>query len=235
MSDLKKRVDDSESFYNNTFLAFDFQLADFNFATLKPYFNGKHALELGPASGFMTKLLVEEFEMLDVVDGSEYLLNQIPDYKNITKTHSLFEDFHTDRKYDSIIMSHVLEHIESPVPVLKKICEWLRDTGVFLISVPNAKSIHRIVAVEMGLLKSVYELNSRDHELGHCRVYDMETLRSHVEEAGLKVKDSGGIFLKPVSNGQIDTNWTPDMIEGFYKAGKYFPDNCAEIFVVCTK
>ena len=41
--------------------------------------------------------------------------------------------------------------------------------------------------------------------------------------------------MKPVSNGQIDGNWTDQMIDGFYKLGKKFPEFCAEIFVVCTK
>tara|TARA_R110002012_G_scaffold321984_1_gene553081 strand:- start:23862 stop:24128 length:267 start_codon:yes stop_codon:yes gene_type:complete len=87
----------------------------------------------------------------------------------------------------------------------------------------------------MGLLNSIYELNSRDHELGHYRVYDMDTLKSHVTEAGFKVKETGGIFLKPVSNEQIEQHWTKEMIEGFYKAGQHFQENCAEIFLVCVK
>jgi hypothetical protein len=62
----------------------------------------------------------------------------------------------------------------------------------------------------------------------------MDLLKTDLLNAGFKIKESGGIFLKPFSNGQIDASWTPEMIEGFYKAGKYFPENCAEIFVVAT-
>jgi len=235
MNDLKKRVDDSANFYKETILNFDYQLAKFNFASLKPFFRGKTALELGPASGYMTKSLVDEFETLHLVEGSDSLLKEIPEYSNVTKYHSLFEDFETSQKYDSIIMSHVLEHIENPALVLKKICNWLADDGVFLVSVPNAKSIHRMVAVQMGLLKSEYELNERDHELGHFRVYDMDILKTQMKDAGFKIQESGGIFLKPLSNLQIENNWTPEMIEGFYKVGKYFQEYCAEIFVVCSK
>ncbi len=235
MTDLKKRVQDSANFYDESILNFDYQLANYNFASLKPFFKGKLALELGPASGYMTKSLVNEFETLHIVEGSEKLLNQIPEYKNVTKYYSLFEDFNPTQKYDSIIMSHVLEHIEDPVLLLQKIYSWLADDGVFLVSVPNAKSIHRMVAVQMGLLKTEYELNSRDNELGHFRVYDMGILKSHMIAAGFNIVESGGIFLKPLSNAQIDNNWTPEMIEGFYKMGKYFQEYCAEIFVVCSK
>jgi len=235
MKDLKQKVENSASFYKNSFLGFDYQLAEFNFRSFKPFFKGKIALELGPALGYMTKDLVKEFETLHLVEGAKELLTQIPDYPNIKKFHSLFEDFSTTNKYDTIVMGHVLEHIYNPIEVCSKIYNWLSDDGVFLVSVPNAKSIHRIVAKEMKLLKDEYELNQRDHELGHYRVYDMDLLKSHLTSSGFKILDSGGIFLKPISNKQIEDTWTPEMIEGFYETGKYFPENCAEIFVVCTK
>jgi 2-polyprenyl-3-methyl-5-hydroxy-6-metoxy-1,4-benzoquinol methylase len=183
----------------------------------------------------MTKYLTNDFEALHLVEGSLDLLQQIPDYANITKHHSMFEDFTTPLKFDTIIMSHVLEHIEQPIPVLQRIKTWLAKEGVLIISVPNARSLHRIVAVKMGLLKTEHTLNERDHALGHYRVYDTETLCAHIQKAGFKILDKGGSFLKPLSNNQIEQYWTPEMVEGFFEAGKEFPENCAEIFVVCTQ
>lgn len=231
----KKKVIDSSNFYNKSFLKFDYQLANYNFATLKPFFKGKKALELGPASGYMTKMLVNEFEMLDLVEGSLDLLQQIPFHKKIRKHHAFFEEYETDEKYDTIIMSHVLEHVKNPIQVLRRIHNWLDGDGVFLISVPNAKSIHRLVAAEMGLLESIYELNKRDRELGHYRVYDIDSLKKDVTEADFSIHESGGIFFKPISNSQIEEQWSAEMIDGFYKVGKYFQENCAEIFLVCGK
>ena len=167
MEKFKKKIHDSAQFYNKSFLHFDFKLTEMNYLSLKPYFKGKIALELGPALGQMTKYLVNDFEKLDIIEGSKELLDQIPNYNNIVKYHSYFEEFITENKYDTIIMSHVLEHIEKPIEILKHIYGWLSEDGVFLISVPNAKSIHRLVAVEMGLLQSEFDLNERDNELGH--------------------------------------------------------------------
>lgn len=234
MNDLQKRVEYSSKFYKNSILNFDYQLARFTFRSLKPFFTGDTALELGPASGYMTKLLIAEFATLHLVEGSKDLLDEIPAYSNITKYHSLFEDFQTNVKYDTIIMSHVLEHISDPVAVLSKVKGWLSNKGRLLLSVPNAKSIHRMVAVKMGLLSNEFELNERDHELGHYRVYDLEQLTGQLFDVGLQVESSGGVFLKPLSNGQIENTWSAEMIEGFYETGKEFPNNCAEIYVVCT-
>lgn len=235
MSELKKRVEASAGFYAKSFLNFDYKLADYNFRSLKPYFKGQLALELGPSSGYMTRLLVEEFRELHVVEGSKSLLDQIPDYPNVIKHYSLFEDFQTVLKFDTIIMSHVLEHINEPASVLKKIATWLDPTGVFLVSVPNAKSIHRMVAVQMNLLTHEHELNSRDLQLGHYRVYDTESLADILVSCGFTILETGGVFLKPLSNSQIETSWTPEMLEGFYKVGRYFPEHCAEIFAICTR
>jgi 2-polyprenyl-3-methyl-5-hydroxy-6-metoxy-1,4-benzoquinol methylase len=235
MKDFKNKIKESAEFYNNSFLNFDFKLTEFNYLSLKPFFKGDLALELGPAIGQMTKYLVNDFKTIHLVEGAKDLLDQIPNYENIIKHHSYFEEFETDLKFDTIIMSHVLEHIEKPIEVLKHISRMLSDKGVFIISVPNAKSFHRLAAVEMGILKNEYELNERDHELGHYRVYDITQLKKDVVESDLKVLDEGGVFFKPLSNGQIETNWNETMIDGFYKLGNRFPEYCAEIYVVSSK
>ena len=235
MENFKKKVQDSAQFYNKSFLNFDFKLTEMNYLSLKPFFKGNSVLELGPSLGQMTKFLVDDFEKVYVVEGAKELLDKIPNYDNIEKYHSYFEEFDIEIKFDTIILSHVLEHIERPQQLLKQIYNWLSDSGVFLISVPNAKSFHRLAAVEMGMLLNEYELNFRDLELGHYRVYDLPTLKSECEDSGFKIVEEGGVFFKPVSNTQIEENWNDQMIEGFYFLGKKFPENCAEIYLVCSK
>lgn len=234
MKEREKKVKEAASFYNEQILGIDFMQTEFVYRSIKPFFKGSLALELGPASGYMTKFLVNDFPSLHLVEGSQELIDQIPGYPNVVKHCSMFEDFETESKFDTIIMSHVLEHIEHPVELLKKIKTWLHPDGVFIVVVPNALSLHRMVAVKMGLLETETTLNSRDHTLGHYRVYDMATLTAHVSAAGFTAIEKGGSFLKPLSNGQIDQYWTKEMIEGFYETGKQFPENCAEIFVIST-
>ena len=132
-------------------------------------------------------------------------------------------------------MSHVLEHLEKPVEILAKFRKYLKYDGVFLISVPNAKSIHRLVAAEMGLLRSIYSLNERDIALGHYRVYDFDSLIADCTDAGFEVFAKGGVFLKPLSNGQIENDWTSEMVYAFNNVGKKLPEYCAEIYVVLKK
>src|SRR6185436_656679 len=91
-----------------------------------------------------------------------------------------------------------------PVTLLRRIKGWLADDGVFIVGVPNARSFHRLAAVEMNLLETVYTLNDRDRAVGHYRVYDMDSLKKDAVSAGYKVEDTGGIFIKFFSNAQIE-------------------------------
>ncbi|GIV35624.1 MAG: hypothetical protein KatS3mg032_0003 [Cyclobacteriaceae bacterium] len=84
------------------------------------------------------------------------------------------------------------------------------------------------------MLASEYELNERDHALGHYRVYDTTLLCKHLEDAGFTVLQQGGYFLKPLSNAQMEAFFTPAMLDGFYAVSEYFPQHCAEIFAVCA-
>ena len=103
-----------------------------------------------------------------------------------------------------------------------------------VVGVPNAKSFHRIVAVKTGLLESIYSLNERDLQLGHERVYDMDLLKTHLTEAGFKIGNETGAFLKFLDNGQIEKWFSQEMIQAFYELGNDFPELCAEILVIAT-
>lgn len=214
-------------------LNFDKRLIAYRYRTQKPYFRPAHCLELGSADGQMTRFLVNDFETLTSVDGSKELLDQIPDAPNLTKIHSYFEDLKLDRQYNTIILEHILEHVDNPVEIMRLAKGWLAPGGVMLMGVPNALSLHRLAAVKMGLLKSPYELNERDYQVGHQRVYDIDTFLADAASAGLKVIKSGGMFLKPLSNKQIESQWTEEMMEGFYELGKDFPRHAGELYAVC--
>ncbi len=204
------------------------------YKTLRNYFKGEACLEIAPAEGITTNSLKDDFKILHLVEGSENLLNEIPDYPNVVKFHSMIEDFDPPIQYDFVLMDHILEHIEHPVEVLKKVRTFLKPGSLLVIGVPNALSFHRLAAVKMGYLKSVYELNERDADVGHYRVYDFKSLILDARAAGLNIIEKRGVFFKPLSNKQINDTWTAEMTEGFYLLGDDFQDNAAEIYIICS-
>jgi 2-polyprenyl-3-methyl-5-hydroxy-6-metoxy-1,4-benzoquinol methylase len=222
-------------FYQNKKLGFDIKLVEKGFYIFKPFFFGTSCLELGPATGYMTRFLIGSFSSVTVVEGAKSLIDQIPNYRNLKKVNCLFEQFSPMEKFDTIIINHVLEHLEDPVSIIKKAYEWLNDEGICIVGVPNAKSFHRLAAVKMGLLKSEYDLNERDLELGHYRVYDLELLKSHMEQASFKIKLESGIFLKFLSNAQIETFLDDKILDAYFSLAHDFYKNAAEVFVIAHK
>ena len=227
------RVSALSDWYLKEQLDFDKRLIRFRYETIKPKLVGPIGLELGPAEGEMTQFLLSDFEQLTIVEAAADLLARIPESQNLIKIHSLFEDFRPVQPFDSIILEHVLEHVDDPVALLRRVKEWLSPTGRLFLGVPNGNSIHRLAAVKMGLLEDPCQLNSRDHALGHRRVYTPETFRADIEASGLTVVEIGGVFFKPLSNGQIQDHWSEQMIQGFFELGKDFPEFAAEIYAVC--
>jgi 2-polyprenyl-3-methyl-5-hydroxy-6-metoxy-1,4-benzoquinol methylase len=199
------------------------------------YWRGSRCLELGPAEGLMTEALVNAFSEVTAVDGSERfcedLKRRFPDAKVVC---SLFEDYEPGRQFDTIVMGHVLEHIDDPASLLARASGWLAPTGVMLTCVPNARSLHRQAAVTMRLLGEEHELNATDRHHGHRRVYDPESLRADVRGAGLQIEAFGGYWLKPISNAQIERDWSEAMLATFMELGERYPDIAGEIYVAAT-
>lgn len=209
-------------------------MVDYTFELVKRHINGKYILELGPAEGVMTELLVADGREVTVIEGASEFCSSISTRMPGVKVHNvLFEEFESQELYDGVILGHVLEHVEDPVTIVKKVKERLvPNTGRIFAAVPNCRSIHRQAAVIMGLLSHEDDLNASDKEHGHRRVFSPETFRSCFSDAGLDIEIFGGYWLKPLSNHQIEQSWTPSMLNAFMKMGERYPDIAAEIYVV---
>lgn len=235
MTDKFQKLDQISAEYNSE-VDFDRYLIEYNFDVLKHHLCGDKILEMGCASGVMTRLLLAKVPRLDVVDGSQMYIDQLtPELGDrVSFVKALFEDYRTDSKYSDILLARALEHIDDPVALLKKMAGWLRQDGAagIHIVVPNADSLHRKLGVAMGMIPSVTALSERDHKYGHKRVYTRTLLEEHVRAAGLKVNHVTGIYLKPLSNAQME-KWPRELIDGFYKVGFEFSDACAEIYLKC--
>ena len=218
----------SKTGVNSTFVTFSYK-------ALQPFFRRDSCLELGSADGQMTQYLVQDFDKVVAVDGSQRFINELSQLKikNLETVCSLFEEYKSGERFDTVIMSHILEHVDNPVEIISIGKRYLKPGGVLLIDVPNARSFHRIAAVEMGLLTKIDDLNETDLMLGHRRVYTSDLMKEHIKLAGLRLIHWGGHFLKTVSNKQIEESWNDDMMKAYFEVGKSFPDYCAEIYFVC--
>jgi 2-polyprenyl-3-methyl-5-hydroxy-6-metoxy-1,4-benzoquinol methylase len=212
------------------------QSIEYCFKVMSRYAKFNDVLELGPAEGVMTRLLAENSTNLTLVEGSYLFCESLREnYRSATVIHSLFETYEPSCKFDTIVLSHVLEHVDNPVGLLSRLTDCLKPDGIVFCAVPNAMSIHRQTAVIMGILETETALNELDHHHGHKRVYYPELLRSHFRKSGLTIESFGGYWLKSFSNGQLEIISDEQITDGFMQLGEQYPDIAGEIYVVAKK
>src|ERR1051325_6870921 len=86
---------------------FDYHLIQYNYREMRPYLRGPSVLELGCASGVMTRLLSADFAQLHVVDGSVQYLKEVAATvpASVAFHHALFEDFLCRGRFHDLVMA----------------------------------------------------------------------------------------------------------------------------------
>jgi 2-polyprenyl-3-methyl-5-hydroxy-6-metoxy-1,4-benzoquinol methylase len=223
---------------------FDFDVMHrFMIKAFEPYYVKGSCLELGSFKGDFTKRLTAQFYDITCVEASDEAItiakHELGD--KIKFINALFEEAQLPARYDNIILTHVLEHLDNPVSVLKRINdEWLSDNGRFFLVCPNANAPSRQIAVKMGLISHNSAITPAELEHGHRITYSLDTLERDASAAGLRVVHRSGIFFKALANFQWDRLLntdiiSPEYLEGCYQLGQVYPDLCSSIFLMCEK
>jgi len=223
---------------------FDFDVMHpFMLKSFVPLFKEGNLLELGSFKGDFTKRLLPYFKDITCVEVSKEAINLAKsEFGNSVKfVHSLFEEASLPVKFDNILLTHVLEHLDDPIGVMRRInTEWLSDTGRFFLVCPNANAPSRQIAVKMGLITHNSAITPAERDHGHRITYTLDTLERDARSAGLKVIHRSGIFFKALANFQWDRLLQTDIIskeylEGCFDLGQIYPDLCSSIFLMCEK
>jgi len=204
---------------------------------IKPLVSGKDVLNLGLGNGKTSQVLDQHVKSQIVVEGSGEIIRSFSFPSGRTDfIESYFEDYSPSKKFDVILANHVLEHVDDPVHLMRhKFTRWIKSDGVIFVTVPNAKSLHRLVGKQMGLLKSEYDLNQSDINAGHQRVYDIDHLLADILAAGLKTEDFGGYNLKITSLNQMK-DWSQDLLNAIFEVSKQMPPEiCTNIWAKVRK
>lgn len=190
-----------------------------------------------------------EFNKLMIVEPTKAffenateLLNSDPDLQpKVILFNDYFEnvtDHLKDTEIDFIILSNVLQEIEDVPTFLTGLHQICRPETIIHIVVPNAKSFHRLLAYEMGLIDSVYQLSDRNLLLQQITVFDVEKLSELLIKVGFRIIETGSSFVKPFTHQQMHDMLRYKIIDektldGLYKMTEYLPELGSEIFINC--
>lgn len=223
---------------------FDFEVMHpFMVRSFNPLFREGNLLELGSFRGDFTRRLLNQFSDITCVEASgEALVEAQAKLGNqVQFVHSTFEAVNLNEQFDNVLLTHVLEHIDDPVSLLRRINdEWLSEDGRLFLVCPNANAPSRQIAVKMGLISHNAAVTPAEVEHGHRCTYTLDTLERDATAAGLRVVHRSGIFFKALANFQWDRLLqtdivSPEYLEGCYALGQQYPDLCSSIFLVCER
>lgn len=116
------------------------------------------------------------------IDGVDIEVEGIKILKN--KGFSVFsveEMKASGKKYDIVLMSDVIEHVNDPVSFLTFYSNYLLENGIIIITTPNAHGVRNFTNI---LLRNNYSINP-EHTFWLCP----KTLTEIVERAHLNFKD----------------------------------------------
>ena len=200
-------------------------------------------IDLGTGIGNNLKSLEKIVRGVTVVDVSEFALSRLKEsYKNKFKRLNIIqEDLNTVKflecSFDIVLMTEVIEHLENPEVILKKIMKILKPGGYLIISIPNYLNVAGIwKKVAEKLFKKTWDAWG-NHEEGIENFMTVPKLKRWLrQESFIPLKERGGDVIRswfPFLRKQynfIDRH--PMMVFGKIWPIKYFLMN---YFILCQK
>ncbi len=148
------------------------------------------------------------------------------------------EDFEAEgTPFDMIVVSCVLHEVPDPQALLAAVRRWCGPATTVHVNVPNARSMHRLLAVAMGLVPDPATPSDTQRRMQQrATPYDRDLLHAELARAGLAVFEGGSLFVKPFTHAQmqqlVDQGFlTPALLDGLDRLVQWLPELGSELWV----
>jgi len=149
-------------------------------------------------------------------------------------------DIGTD-EFDMVILSCVLHEVPDPTAMLDAIRRHCSLTTTLHVNVPNARSLHRLLAVAMGLIPSPNQQSDTQRLMQQRDTpYDAISLQTELSSSGFNVIEDGSLFVKPFTHSQMQELMesgflTRDMLDGLDNLVNWLPELGSEVWANARK
>jgi trans-aconitate methyltransferase len=194
--------------------------------TVIPRLHTRRLLELGVGDQIWTPRLCAAIPEVVTLDGSAQLLEAMRakiSSPGWTPVHTMFEDYLPEQRFDCVLATFIFEHVQDPLRILKLAAEsWLVPGGTIHVAVPHALSLHRRLAVLMGLSSHVAELGPADARLEHTFCYTCFEMEKLLVEAGFRSVKKEGFNCKTLPNRYMEP-LSDEQLRGLFWLGHELP------------
>lgn len=173
-------------------------------------------LDIGCGNGNICFQLANEGYRVTAIDISAEAIEQAKlthSHPNITYAVKSIEDFCPSTEFDIIVCSEVLEHLQTPFPILVKMESHLSKEGCLIITVPNGygprevlvtkpiqKIPHNQNSIGCKLIKRLKKsmgytgitVQSRADNLSHLQFFTLNDIYQYTEELRMTITYKGG-------------------------------------------
>lgn len=145
-------------------------------------------------------------------------------------------DILIQENFDCVVLSGLLHEVNNSEELLKCIHQISSSQTFIHINVPNARSFHRVMAHEMGLIDNIYNHSNNQQKLQQSETFDLKSLENFVIKNGFYLLESGSYFVKPFTHQQMHKMYengiiNMEILNGLYLMVKYMPEMGSEIYV----
>lgn len=142
-------------------------------------------LDIGCGAGTLDFYLANKVKDIQGVDISKKAIDSCNatkenlEIKNVNFKVCFFPSENVKGKFDLVIFTEIIEHLEDDMKALREINKLLNKKGILFLSTPSSNSpLHRL-----GLAKDF------DKRVGHVRRYDLHELLDLIQKNGFKIKE----------------------------------------------
>ncbi len=193
----------------------------------------KDVLEIGPATGYLTRYLKEELQCrvtaIEIDAEAAKIAGQYAESIFVGDVENLdLNDILENKTFDVIVFADVLEHLKDTKQVLLKLKSFLKPDGYLLISIPNGT--HGSIGLEV--LDGRFEYQKTGLlDNTHLRFFSRFTFLRMLEEAGFWVTKLDRVIMEPW-NTELATLWKNYPREITAYAEKANPDYSTYQFII---
>ena len=198
---------------------------------------GERVLELGCATGLMTTALVDAGVEIVALDRSAAYLERARarGLAGVRFVEADLDDLpDLGEPFDHVLATNVVHELADPEAFLRACGERAGPAGRVHVTLQNPGSLHRLCALELGLIDSLAEISTRGAQWGTRALWRADELEELSAGAGLRVIEREGVMLKPLPN-DLMAALPEEVIEGFIRTAKHLPDHCAMNYLVLAR